>query len=1017
MWQEARKQEKHIKTLMVDYKRRAERRRDYYERIKQDPIKFLRVFGRPSKLHLDSEVTKAAENPNNMMPWVGDPSIMIDRFDVRASLEHYDTRAVEDVKLSSTERIEARLCNYERYRCLIHNEYASVTESMALKQIEMDEKYGDLEKRRKEEEEAATKKSQESKAAIGFVYEDSTGPSENSVTHGTPTPQDDSETDDEADSDMDIDVELDVSALTVEARRQLAKSAATFGLHPTDFVRLLDADQQLETELRLAKALEEEKLQLSGRKSRRSRRLLRERRAQEKFPQLLTTKIGLLNGQPISRRTVYLSASSSDSGEYPSDMEEHDFSGIVYGSPTSKAATIRAQRARAKPILSNARGPSVLIGGMTSISLCRRNNKQSGPGSGSKYRSVSSRTSSSSERRSSSGGSPRGRRLSSSSSDRSFSYRGSRSRVRRLKHSRVEYITTFGDNEDEVGNKGKNGGNVRSGPNKQTPLFDQGRGVFGANDSKPPGSAASAVAASVVSKLLSSTKTLVNQGKIGSDSMSNQSSVKKEPLLRSSPGFSDRRRRPPSKSRYRSPSRSRSSSRRSVSSSHGSGIRRRNNSQTRNSSNNRGYQGSYRRYRRSPCQYRSRRRSSSSSKISHSDSSTLVDNGKSTCNRTNVNHPSNKNYGQSSAHLPDTILRSTEKQSSPPVRKRYYRPELESADELELSEEEIDKSKRESSKSSEVNSGRQSISRKLDSHPYGDSAGKMMTSQQLVTGGPILSHDLKSSAATGSGVRIMPQELLKRRVQSQLTKAFNADKKAEMEKQIQLERERQAREEGLRRQARLLRRQEEKRLRAERRAMALELGSNLGNTSDSSSVSSTSSGSRHRSSRVRSRRSPVRRQSSAYSSHHSGGRGYSPPSLSRSRPRAELEEGLLGTPNCTTDGRLPSPPSSSNMRRSFYSSSGDKHDTQRGLSGTFPRDRTERPTSSLLGSPVRSSYYSSKDRIGVSSPSRSGGSREEKPYGSGRSSLPSRDGVKRNTEQHFVSTDNSNRLNQSSNRR
>ncbi|VDQ06871.1 unnamed protein product [Trichobilharzia regenti] len=58
MWQEARKQEKHIKTLMVDYKRRAERRRDYYERIKQDPIKFLRVFGRSSKLHLDSEVTK-----------------------------------------------------------------------------------------------------------------------------------------------------------------------------------------------------------------------------------------------------------------------------------------------------------------------------------------------------------------------------------------------------------------------------------------------------------------------------------------------------------------------------------------------------------------------------------------------------------------------------------------------------------------------------------------------------------------------------------------------------------------------------------------------------------------------------------------------------------------------------------------------------------------------------------------------------------------------------------------------
>ena len=33
MWHEARKQEKKIRGLMVDYKRRADRRRDYYEKI------------------------------------------------------------------------------------------------------------------------------------------------------------------------------------------------------------------------------------------------------------------------------------------------------------------------------------------------------------------------------------------------------------------------------------------------------------------------------------------------------------------------------------------------------------------------------------------------------------------------------------------------------------------------------------------------------------------------------------------------------------------------------------------------------------------------------------------------------------------------------------------------------------------------------------------------------------------------------------------------------------------------
>lgn len=33
MWQEARKQERKIRGMLVDYKRRAERRKDYYEKI------------------------------------------------------------------------------------------------------------------------------------------------------------------------------------------------------------------------------------------------------------------------------------------------------------------------------------------------------------------------------------------------------------------------------------------------------------------------------------------------------------------------------------------------------------------------------------------------------------------------------------------------------------------------------------------------------------------------------------------------------------------------------------------------------------------------------------------------------------------------------------------------------------------------------------------------------------------------------------------------------------------------
>jgi len=41
MWHEARKQEKKIRGLLVDYQRRAQRRKDYYEKIVSDFISFV----------------------------------------------------------------------------------------------------------------------------------------------------------------------------------------------------------------------------------------------------------------------------------------------------------------------------------------------------------------------------------------------------------------------------------------------------------------------------------------------------------------------------------------------------------------------------------------------------------------------------------------------------------------------------------------------------------------------------------------------------------------------------------------------------------------------------------------------------------------------------------------------------------------------------------------------------------------------------------------------------------------
>ncbi|VDP77594.1 unnamed protein product [Echinostoma caproni] len=732
MWQEARKQEKHIKTLMVDYKRRAERRRDYYERIKQDPIKFLRVYGRPAKLHLDSEVVKAAENPNNMMPWTGDPSILIDRFDARANLEHYEGQIPDDLNALRTQNVFYR-----------------VTEAMALKQIDLDEKYGDLERKRKEEEEAS-KRSQEPKAAIGFTYEDSHPPSTPTGTALAPTigataiPED-SDSDEKADSDMDIDVELDLATLSVDGRRQLAKSAASFGLHATDFLRLLDADQQLETELRLAKALEEEKLQLAGRKSRRARRILRERRAPDKFPKMLGTK-----------RTVYLSASSSDSGEYPSDEDDDPDELDASVSPNSRAAALREQRAKAKPILTTARGPSVLIGGMTSIGLCRRRRSQhaaSGRRSGS---SSSSSSSTGSDPRHSSHHVRGGNRFRAG-------HRSSRdSSRRRTKRSRVEYITTFGDHEDD-----DHGDDDRSG--KADSVTDRNSLMSGPPWlAKKPGTAATALAASVVSKLLGSDK-----------------------LPRSSPSVSL-----PSRSSAYGPTQSQSGSR----------SQQQQLSRRRRSYGSRHHQSLEVELVHDPF------------RLDHEAPDPVVD-LRSTIEEEPLHAivvPLRQDEGpdqvgtQTDAmvriHLlvvvrapRRVILRvtrfhgsPTKRDPTPPVRRRYYRPELESDENSSLSGGSDEGSGKETGRLTDSQSYRHGP----DSHNI---AGKMMTAQSISG-----EHNASSMTKTpstntgGSGVgpggvtpRITPQELLKRRVQAQLTKAFNADKKAELEKQVQLEQERQ----------------------------------------------------------------------------------------------------------------------------------------------------------------------------------------------------------------------------------
>ncbi|XP_015905865.1 CLK4-associating serine/arginine rich protein [Parasteatoda tepidariorum] len=272
MWHEARKQEKKIRGMMVDYKRRAERRRDYYEKIKQDPAQFLQVHGRPAKIHLDPAVAIAADSPATMMPWQGHSDNLIDRFDVRAHLD-----IIPEYKpKNDDEPGEDRQACYERYRTLVQNDFLSVGEDKFLHQIYLEERFGIFKPGPEEEK----KKLLDKKVAIGYVYEDSTGsPTRSSIMKDMEEDDEENEEDKEDDlSDLDLDVTIDVSVLTPAQSAEMNEHSTKYGMVDDDFITYLLQDKEEADQLRLAREIEEEKAMYSGRKSRRERRALREKK-------------------------------------------------------------------------------------------------------------------------------------------------------------------------------------------------------------------------------------------------------------------------------------------------------------------------------------------------------------------------------------------------------------------------------------------------------------------------------------------------------------------------------------------------------------------------------------------------------------------------------------------------------------------------------------------------------------------------------------------------------------------
>ncbi|GMT09265.1 hypothetical protein PFISCL1PPCAC_562, partial [Pristionchus fissidentatus] len=278
MWHDARKQEKMIRKTLIDQSKRGEKRRRFYDLVRADPDQFMQIHGRPAVIHTENNVARAAEDAAVLRPWQGDSKIMIDRFDARSHLDIIQKPANRERPKDSPEAKMEILCDFERYRILIINEYRKVGEKDYLKKIAEAEYWhknsAATNKTLRAVEAEKKKKSAQSKAAVGFSYDDS------DVVRGRDAGEEsESESEEEDEEDMeDIDVELDMTCIDAESARRANLLGESYGVSRCSYVDLQMAEGKWSRDQAELKQIEREKLALSGKNGRRERRHLKHRR-------------------------------------------------------------------------------------------------------------------------------------------------------------------------------------------------------------------------------------------------------------------------------------------------------------------------------------------------------------------------------------------------------------------------------------------------------------------------------------------------------------------------------------------------------------------------------------------------------------------------------------------------------------------------------------------------------------------------------------------------------------------
>ena len=156
------------------------------------------------------------------------------------------------------------------------NSFNLVPEEKFLRTIELEEKYGGKTYQAQKAKDDK-KKAEKSKAAIGFVYEDSEPPPtqakpvpdslKTSSGPHFPDPRMSGAQNDDSDSDVDIDITVDIMALGPEYQKEINKVGKGYNLGKEDFIKYLARDIEEQQDIKDQKQHEEERSMLSVRNS------------------------------------------------------------------------------------------------------------------------------------------------------------------------------------------------------------------------------------------------------------------------------------------------------------------------------------------------------------------------------------------------------------------------------------------------------------------------------------------------------------------------------------------------------------------------------------------------------------------------------------------------------------------------------------------------------------------------------------------------------------------------------